>query len=718
MDEIRIRLMSDLCAGNGESVGYGIDSDICMDRYGFPYIPGRRLLGCLREAAETLREYGLKEASEENINSVFGDADGLEGKLRIDNAYIPGADAMHEYIRTLKDSKRDYLIRQSTEDRIIRLFSSVRGQTKIGNNGKAEDGSLRFIRVLNQYLPTTHKPVEFCAQADLALLNENQRELVRKSCKALRHMGLNRNRGLGNVITALQPGSAEKKKEVEIAPDKNVMEGAEQLCISYQIEFDSPITLQEYLESGSQIKARTMIGIFSDIYLRKYRQADEVFDKLFLDGTVRWSALTPVIEGIISDPVPAMFMKLKNGGGKIINSFASDDPEWRKKKPKSLDSYYAALDKEKNIYYTAQPETETAYHNRIHGIKGADDEKAGLYVQESLKQGMVYGGSVLLPRELFDTVKELLSDGQIRVGRSKKVQYGTASIRKANVSAYAPKPIPIKDGEAVFAILKSDLVFQEHAEIRTDCRYVRSRIAEIAGLNDDLPEGFHDICRYHVLSGYHAMWQMQKPKIQAVAGGSVYCFLGKEGECPSRLLLGEYQQEGMGIIELVSMEQLRNLGKIENGKISARKSKTDLEAVRRLENMLLYEAVLAEINEYAFRFSKENKDKDVLKDIPSGRLRQMVQDADNIASLWKMVKSMKTSDVSSESKGKRKASINLLDKFYGKEQTKIDFGKLISDKQLLEELNRNEDVFGLIKKEWKEPIFTLLHMAHYQKGGK
>ena len=96
----------------------------------------------------------------------------------------------------------------------------------------------------------------------------------------------------------------------------------------------------------------------------------------------------------------------------------------------------------------------------------------------------------------------------------------------------------------------------------------------------------------------------------------------------------------------------------------------------------------------------------------------MVQDADNIASLWKMVNSMKTSDISSESGGKRDDAVKLLGMFYGKRQNQIDFEKLISNKQLLGELNKNEYVFGMIKKEWKEPMFTLLHMAHYQKGGK
>lgn len=715
---IRIQLMSDLCVGNGESVGYGIDSDICKDNYGFPYIPGRRILGCLRDAAEKLKEYGLNEATEEAIDFIFGDADSLEGKLCISNAYIPGFDAMHGYILSLKDEdpKRDYLIRQSTEDKIIKMFSSVRGQTRIGNDGKAENGSLRFVRVLNQYDPMTHKPMEFCCQADLSALNEEQVKLVLKSCKTLRHIGLERNRGLGNVKVTLEPDRDRSHQETTVwsALDNCVLGNAEQLCISYQVRFDSPVTVQEYLESGSQIKARTMIGIFAGLYLNKYKQADEVFNKLFLDGTVRWSALTPVINGINSDPVPAMFMKLKNGGGEIINSFTADDPEWRKKKPKSLEGYFIAIDETQSVCYVAQPETEINYHNRINGSKGIDREKKGLYMQESLKQGMVYGGSVFLPGEMYDAVKEILKIQQIRVGRSKKVQYGTAVIQKAEPSVYNPISILPEDGEAVFAILKSDLVFQENAGIKIDNGYVRSRIAEASGLENSLPEGFYDICRYHVLSGYNAMWHMQKPKIQAVMGGSVYCFCGKKGKYLSELVLGEYQQEGMGVIKLVTLKNLKNMGTVRKGKISVKQSETDRETVQRLENMILYEAVLAQFNEYAFLFSKANKS--LMENLPSRRLRQMLLDADDIASLWEMVKNMKTSDVSSESEGKLAKVIKLLEQFYGKEQDEIDFEKMIDDARLLEEVKKNEDVYERIKKRWKEPLLTLLQMAHYQKS--
>ena len=108
-----------------------------------------------------------------------------------------------------------------------------------------------------------------------------------------------------------------------------------------------------------------MIGVFANIYRNTYGKTDEMFDHLFLDGTVKWSALTPVIDGIISEPAPAMLLKLKNDDGRLINSFACDEKDWKKKKPKSIDGYFASVDEEKGTYYVAQPGTEINYHNRL-----------------------------------------------------------------------------------------------------------------------------------------------------------------------------------------------------------------------------------------------------------------------------------------------------------------------------------------------------------------
>ena len=58
MEYLKITLRSDLCVGNGESVGNTVDTDVCMDEAGLPYIPARRLKGCLKQAAQELERMG------------------------------------------------------------------------------------------------------------------------------------------------------------------------------------------------------------------------------------------------------------------------------------------------------------------------------------------------------------------------------------------------------------------------------------------------------------------------------------------------------------------------------------------------------------------------------------------------------------------------------------------------------------------------------------
>lgn len=709
--------MSDICPGNGESVGYGVDTDICTDIYGFPYIPGKRIMGCLRETAYQLKEYGLNEADEETIIGIFGDANGIEGKLRLSSAILPGIDSMHEYINSLgSDGKKEYLIRQSSEDKIIRTYSSVRGQTSIEESGRAKKGTLRFIRVLNQYDPMTGAPIEFVCDIDISMLNDKEIKLLEKCCKSLRHLGMHRNRGLGNVIIT---SDFDKNKTAEVVKiNDSASGGSAQIMMRYTVEFDSPITLQEYLENGSQIKARTIIGVFAGKYLKNNSQADETFKKIFLDGTVRWSALTPVINDMISNPIPAVIMKLKNDNNKLINSFTCEDNDWKKKKPKSLDGYYMSHDKVKGMCYIAQPEIQTTYHNRINTPDSNRDDK-GLYIQDSIKQGVVYGGYVILPANLKESVKELLSENDIRIGRGKKVQYGAATIRNVEIIDHAPDIINASEGEPVFAVLRSDLVLRDGTGVRTDENYIREVISEALNINNIIPEGYHDICRYHVITGYNNMWQMQKPKIQAVMAGSVYCFTCKAGNYPSEIVLGEYQQEGLGLIELMSLNNMKEIHNIRQGNITKKKYAEDKEAVQRLYNALLYEACLDKMNEYAFTFKEtvekrsKNTDKFKFEKVPVGRLRLMLQESADICDLWAKIEEMKTSDVSSEDVGKKKNTSELIKRFYGNKT--IDYKQIIKDEQLWEEVNSNSVVYEMVKKHWKEPLFTLLHMIHYQK---
>ena len=67
---IRIELLSDMCVSDGSAYNSLIDTEICSDMYGFPFIPAKRIRGCLRECAVELNDWG----DTVNAEALFGDA--------------------------------------------------------------------------------------------------------------------------------------------------------------------------------------------------------------------------------------------------------------------------------------------------------------------------------------------------------------------------------------------------------------------------------------------------------------------------------------------------------------------------------------------------------------------------------------------------------------------------------------------------------------------
>lgn len=55
--KITIELLSDICIGSGESYNSVIDTDVTYDDYGLPYIPAKRIKGCIREAGLELKDF-------------------------------------------------------------------------------------------------------------------------------------------------------------------------------------------------------------------------------------------------------------------------------------------------------------------------------------------------------------------------------------------------------------------------------------------------------------------------------------------------------------------------------------------------------------------------------------------------------------------------------------------------------------------------------------
>ena len=311
MPIIRITLKSDLCAGSGEATGVTVDTDLCIDAYGLPYIPARRLKGCLLESARLLRDYSCKDEKadfEANIAELFGTDAGGHGCLRISDAHLPGAESM----RALLSGKVEDALKVEAEPlNVAKLFTYVRGQTEL-EDGVAVDGSLRFTRVMGHYNALDeHREAYLDASVQLDTDNQTLHTLLEMCCRATRHIGSMRNRGLGNVqLEYLPEVSAERPTAKVFWPEEPI--STEYVEIHYAISLDAPITLPGCAEQNLEIPARSVIGCVSAAYLRDSKAEDTGFSDLFLNGKVSWSSLTPSIGGKRSVPTPLMLVYLKN----------------------------------------------------------------------------------------------------------------------------------------------------------------------------------------------------------------------------------------------------------------------------------------------------------------------------------------------------------------------------------------------------------------------
>ena len=151
--EYTITFLSDWHAGSGLSSGAEADAVVIKDSNNLPYLPGKTIKGLVKDALLDL-----------GINSEVIDA-----KLFFSNATLEKQTAL-----------------EVTEEMSHHLYRNI-ASTTIDENGIAKSGSLRTMEVC---IPIE---LEGCVDG----VQENDIKQPEKAFKYIRHIGVNRNRGLG-----------------------------------------------------------------------------------------------------------------------------------------------------------------------------------------------------------------------------------------------------------------------------------------------------------------------------------------------------------------------------------------------------------------------------------------------------------------------------------------------------------------------------------------
>ena len=591
--EIHITLYSDLCPGNGYSYYGTIDSEVEHDDFGLPFIPARRLKCCLRECAQLISNSGLWEKSTDTLNYLFGVSadDGTKG-IRIENAYISGYEQIKEDLKLLQENKE--FQKYISPDEVLDIFSDVKAQTKM-ENGVADDNSLRFTRIIHQFSPfNKENRLEFIAKVEYP---EGQEEKLKQICKALRHIGMNRNRGLGcvkcefkaedeaanikdeNLIAENEADNV--KCKIQIAEDMVINENSDQkLNITIFFENLGPMIISgdDKNTTLNYIPGKAVLGALAGTYLSEagHSADDEEFVRLFLNGDTIYSDFN-ISDGVnIFAPAPSFLNKLKKSK-KYVNSLKYSEKEVSVNKdydtdnkdydpangnqPKKLKGKYIHLeineDNRKVLEY--EPKQRIIYHHR----RGND---ALLYSQTALKEGQIFGGNIICNSKDYKLLLGLFKNTNFSFGKSKTAQYGKCRIIKGFVDELFKKDtkFQVEKDEVIYVSLASRGVFLDEYGYTQEPKKVYQIIGEQLGLLNkeaDISKKIGEIqgeekdypfCSIQsaMIYGYSGVWNLRKHPIAGIESGSTFIYRAVEDKDIDKYYVGERNLEGFGKVSL------------------------------------------------------------------------------------------------------------------------------------------------------------------------
>lgn len=214
---LNLELLSDTLIGSGEGWGANIDTDVVFDDVGLPYIPARRIKGCLRESAVEVMEMfkclELEYATSKDIDVLFGKTGQSQSSLlSFSNCYLSDYESNRKWLKWISTNDPDF----SSKEAVLGTFTSLRQQTAIDEEGIAKEHFLRTSRVLRKGIAFFGN-IESSNEMDDRLLS-----FLVLAAVNMRYIGTNRNRGFGSIRSTLSSTKAESlnEKYLNILEDK------------------------------------------------------------------------------------------------------------------------------------------------------------------------------------------------------------------------------------------------------------------------------------------------------------------------------------------------------------------------------------------------------------------------------------------------------------------------------------------------------------------
>lgn len=536
MSKLRIELLSDLCTSSGEIYNSTIHTDVCYDSYGFPYIPAKRLKGCLREAAQELNDWG----DTIEIEKIFGKKENqTTGELKIANAKLEHYDSYVQELSEVDD------LQISHKQSVLKQFTYLRTQTKIENSGVAADTSLRTTRVMKKGL---------VFEADVEV-GKDDVENLKKCCKAVRHMGINRTRGMGEVQIAYIGKTISKPENVEIS---NILSSDSKNRLEYTITLKSPVLFKS-MNGGQErcehyIEGAKIIGLVMG-YVDGF-QIQEIDDMIFSnayisDGKQRFLPIAASVyqeKGVTKgeyEKYCELLVERENENTMqsarecFVNSNTGKEIE--KMSVNTQLQYHHSRPEDKSIgRATAQSDTD-----------------GQLFQMESLAAGQQFKGYIIGNQEQIKKIAQrFFRPCDVRMGYGRTAEYGQAVIRVDAVKR--EEHFERKRTQFVVKLESPAIVYNENGTASTDSNVLLRSLKEklFSGKTEKDLSVKKQFLKYRRTGGFNVTWGRPKPVLHIFDMGTTFLLqCDEDAKVPEQLWVGERNQEGYGEVSIYDIPQ-------------------------------------------------------------------------------------------------------------------------------------------------------------------
>lgn len=533
--KLYIKLLSDLCTYSGESYNSMVDTDVVYDKYGIPYIPAKRIKGCIREAALELLEFGL--ISKDTYEKLFGKEGNQQSGFSLSNAYLKEHAALVAVAEHFKENGL------AAPQNVLEQYTALRTQTAVDlETGVADKNSLRTMRVIRRGL-------EFEAECnpgkkvDAELLKS-----LKLAVSLVKHMGGSRSRGLGLVEMKLDSTG---KMDAE-GTNKHVFITKEQLKdynkISYRITLNSTMVCKS--PQGNQAQTQDYIAGSKVLGLLAGALGREAYLDLMEHHGIRVSNAYIMNGEKRCTPARISLQKQKDQSydeeGKILVKDMMYDPDVTGKQMTPAGVAYMDADN-----HTASVVTEISYHHQRPADKSVGratgEDGSSFYQLCGISAGQTFGGSIYVDKvcaeKILDAVNAL---GEVRMGYGKSSEFGAVDFVLYEVESFGEQS-PSMMHDAVLTLGSDVILYNEYGMPSTEINVLKHCLEAVIGV-DDL-ELTHPFLDFALIGGFNVTWQRRKPAFHALGKGSTFLIHSDKGFDAERLrsqFIGERTAEGYG----------------------------------------------------------------------------------------------------------------------------------------------------------------------------